>query len=121
MTDGRCSGGVVRTAGARFVHLVFAALGRLIRVRRSLFLVSGVGGRGVGWIPCPLDAGSLYGLGITFRRFLGMYSSSLFAHRMLLVQRPSFDAFSFFAVSVPGPGSTITVYRPFQMKMVRKV
>src|SRR5215212_7628559 len=92
MTDGQRSSAVVRRAGTRGVHLVFAALGRLVGVRRPLLLAHGVGRCGVGWVPrVVLDAGSLNVLFRTFRRFLGVYRSSLFAHRTLLVRRPPFD------------------------------
>jgi hypothetical protein len=118
----RTLGGVVRTAGTRFVHLVLATLGRLIGVLlRPLFLAHSVDRRGIRRVPRLLDAGSLYVLGLTFSGFLRVYRSSLFAHRTLLGQRPSFDAFSFFSVSVPGPGSTVTIHLSFRMKMVRKV
>jgi hypothetical protein len=122
MTDGRCSGGVVQPAGTRFVHLVLATLGRIIGVLlRPLFLVHSVDRRGVRRIPRLLDAGTLYVLGLTFPRFLRVYRSSLFSRRTLLGQRPSFDAFSFSSVSVPGPGYTVTIHLSFRMKMVRKV
>src|SRR5215203_4402971 len=47
--SGRTLGGVVRTIVLRFVHL--ATLGRLVGVRRPLFLAHGVDRRGVGWAP----------------------------------------------------------------------
>jgi hypothetical protein len=117
MTDGQRSSAVVRRAGTRGVHLVFAALGRLVGVRRPLLLAHGVGCCGVGWVPRVLDAGSLDILFRAFRRFLGVYRSSLIARSSFGVLRST----AFFPVSIPGPGPTVTVHLPFRMKMVRKV
>jgi hypothetical protein len=112
MTDGRRSGGVVRPAGARLVHLVLAALGRLVGVRRSLLIAHGICRRGVGRVTRFLDAGSLDVLLCAFRGLLRVYHSSLIA-------RSSLDGMS--SSSVPGPVPAVTAYSAFRMKMVRKM
>src|SRR5215213_229199 len=109
-----CLCAVVRTICAGRVNLVFAALGRLVGVRRPLFLARPDGCLGVGWVPRVLYAGGFDVLFRAFRGFLGVHRSSLFTHRPLLVLRST----AFSSRSVPPSDPTVTIRPLFRTKMV---